>query len=54
MPNYNSNKPCSNCRRKQGVMLRCDNCATLGCQSCLEVVNMTCKVCKKRGKVRKV
>ena len=48
MGTWTPSKPCKNCGRKGGVMIRCTNCGTLGCQMCVGPAGRSaCKVCKK-------
>lgn len=50
---WTNNDPCK-CGKKTGRKLKCENCSTLGCSSCVGEAHATksmCKTCKKNDEV---
>lgn len=55
MGTWSSSNPCKNCGRKNGTMMKCEKCGTLGCPhgQCVRGT-VTCGVCKKPSKKIKI
>lgn len=48
MGSWSSSNPCKNCGKKSGIMIKCTNCGSLGCPSCIGAPGKgMCRVCKK-------
>jgi hypothetical protein len=48
MGSWTSSNPCKSCGKKGTAMIKCTNCATLGCTYCVGGPGRgMCKVCKK-------
>ena len=56
MGNWTSSNPCKNCGKKYGYMVKCTNCGTLGCPSCVGNPGKKahCKICKKSVEIIRV
>ena len=52
MSSWSNRKPCNNCGETHGTMVKCNNCGTLGCHRCIGAITTSCKICKKRDKVK--
>jgi len=35
MSSWSKSKPCKNCGKEHGTMIKCSKCGTLGCQNCV-------------------
>jgi hypothetical protein len=57
MGNWSKKDPCKNCGKEHGIMVKCENCGTLGCPPCVGISSTNpnrCNVCKKPTLKKKI